>query len=296
MTSLLEVLRELEPLAQKEKAEGHGNFPINLLSPLQTAIVERFGDRDISIGPKFLVFAHCESLASGAFYNVLAARGPGATEDWLGKVMNVQKAQIRLVIEVVGLELNGQVIEFSNTVRVGPPDKLSASAQSKALAAEFTGMPLIDWSSLVHTPTIATYEEWFEASEDGWASPSREPIDRALLGLSISGELFPFTGFFWTEFVDIDLELATTGMSLAGSRPSLHEVGSPNEEALEYAEKFLKLKDSHLAGRCKIAASRLRAARIKWDHPGEKVIDIAIALETLLAPENAPEIGHRLKT
>lgn len=293
---LLAALKEKENFAKELKAGAHG-FDVSDVVAIQKAIRDVFGaGRQFGFGSKQILTGGAEPYLAMASLLVLADRGPAATVEWLNKVHSITaagEATVRVVVEVVGAEIP-EPIGFSNGVVVSRLDALPPTPNVRALADSY-GFSSQRMFFHRHRPMVAFYDQNFKASPGAVADePPQSPIDKVLLGLSASGEIFPNPGYSWHDFTDLDLEAAVFGRMWGGDQAGLPPVAKITKEAVAYAEKFLGLKDD-LARRCEIAALRLRSARSRSDH-SQRAIDIAIAMEALLLPkESGSELSHRLK-
>ena len=297
MEDLLAVLEAKETFAREVNARARG-FDVPDVEPIQRAIRDVFGaGSQIGFGSKQIITGGAEPYLAMASLLVLADRGPAATVDWLKKVHSISaagEATVRLVVEVVGADAP-EPIRFSNGVVVSRLDGLPPTPNVRALADSY-GFSSSRMFFHRHRPMVAFYDQIFKASPGAVPDePPQSPIDKALLGLSASGEIFPNPGYSWHDFADLDLEAAVVGRMWGGDQAGLPPVAKITKEAVAYAEKFIELKDD-LARRSEIAALRLRSARSRRDH-SQRAIDIAIALEALLLPkESSSELSHRMKT
>jgi hypothetical protein len=291
--TLLEVLKEVEPAARSDGSK-RWNFDEPGIKELAGAITEVYGKGELTFFGQKQIHRGGSPMLARMCMQVLAERGPSATVAWLEKLHNAKNPSVRTVIEVVGLECK-KTIQFSTGVRLSLLDELPQSPNVKALGRSYESN-FETMSVPSHGPTVAVHEDAiFGASrEPAPEIRSQKLIEQALLGLCVSGEVFPNTGSRWQEFVDSDFEAAVFGRMWGGEQAGHPPTAQVSDKAVAYAEKFISL-NGDLARRCHIAAHRIRSARSRWDH-SQRVIDIAVALEALLLPpESASEIAHRLK-
>ncbi len=96
-------------------------------------------------------------LQSQNLLKIAVERGPSAAVAWCHKVYSTEKADLRYVAEVYGLEV-AEPLRLSNDVSLMPLEKLPPSANAEAVQSQFYSRPG-NWNMpITSLPIGATYE------------------------------------------------------------------------------------------------------------------------------------------
>jgi hypothetical protein len=119
----------------------------------------------------------------------------------------------------------------------------------------------------------------------------------AFKGFTLAEQSAPVGGISWIDFCDPELTLASVGLIWNGARfeGSLNRVPTRvvDEEVLDWVERYLHLSPD-MCDVVDVAIGRLNMARRRTSL-GDKAIDGAICLESLLGDDASQELSYRLK-
>jgi hypothetical protein len=132
---------------------------------------------------------------------------------------------------------------------------------------------------------------------DGVTDDAFTAIHRAIRGFTLAEQSAPVVGISWIDFCDPELTLASVGLIWNGARfeGSLNRVPTRavDEEVLDWVERYLHLSPE-MCDVVDVAMDRLNLARRRTSL-GDKAIDGAICLESLLGDGTSQELSYRLK-
>jgi hypothetical protein len=233
---------------------------------------------------------------------IAVERGPSAAVAWCHKVHSTERADLRYVAEVYGLQVT-ELLRLSNGVSLMPLEKLPPSANAKAVQSQFHPRPGSWNMPTTSLPIGATFEVQevlgslqSDTGPRQKVPPRSDELERTIRAFTLVDGAAPVIGLSWLEFVDADLAMAEFGrMQMIplyegplGFFPL--DIGT---DAIEWVERYLHLAPE-VRPRCDIAIERLNLARRRHS-PGNKAIEGAICLEALLGPDNNQEITYKLR-
>lgn len=303
---LLSELDKLMPLAHEffvffEKLK-HGERPFGQspdVETLKTATAAalqshpRFRDaRELFFHGKQLILA--PSFQALNLMKVATDRSTSAALDWLRKIYATRKASIRFVAAAHGL-LTTEHHTLSNGVTFMPIKDLPDSTHAKGLQDQFRTLHLP--APIRHPPLAATLEI---RDAKGTSKPSRprsNELERSIKAFTLVDKAAPVTGVTWIDFLDPDLTLAQYGYTWMD--PTFDDGPGQvfpiqiDQDAMSLVEKYLRLKPE-LQKMCDVAIDRLNLGR-RRQSPGNKAIEGAICLESLLGDADSQELTYKLK-
>lgn len=228
---------------------------------------------------------------------VAAERGAALAVEWLHKVYSTEVADLRLVSEVHGLELE-QPCALSNDVVLMPLASLPSSPNANALASQYQ-WPWRGLPSSLSTPIVAVLElRNVQGSQvpDPLTEIRATEVARSVMAFTLAKEAAPVVGNSWIDYVDPDLTLAEFGRMWRGAnfegvlgRVPLLKIDS---EDVHWVERYLHLKPE-LRPLCDLAIDRLNLARRRHSS-GDKAIEGGICLEALLGDGDPMEVTYKL--
>jgi hypothetical protein len=279
-----------------EAMESHPKF--------RNELTRCFGSKWLLLNPR----SQADKLPKIAF-----ERGPSAAVAWCRKVYSTERADLRYVSAVHGLQI-AQPVKLSNGVSLMPLANLPPSANAEALQLQFQSSwpdPTTPW------PIWATFEKPEDVcSERPSFDVTRQlsdEIERTIRAFTLVEDAAPVSpwgaapvtlwgcapviGTSWIDFVDHELVMAESGhsMSVTPARDVALNFHSRDvdTDAIEWVERYLRLAPE-LRSKCDIAMERLNLARRRHS-PGNKAIEGAICLEALLGkPDDKQGITYKL--
>lgn len=237
------------------------------------------------------------SMLSRHINRALRSRGPEDTLRWLHDIFTVEQVVSRQCAELLGAKID-HAMDLANGVQLLPFANMRSSWHADQLKYLYNApRPLIsteqhDVVGMIQTVTVSfstdlrTYRHDYSAFSD------------IALGITVAADAAPVVGVAWSEYEDTDLADAEMGWShmprrYEGRPPQFQTVDLGDEHAL-WIDRFLSLSGTTKRA-CAIAAGRLNSARRRIE-PGDSAIDIATALEALLATsDEKAEITYRLR-
>lgn len=230
--------------------------------------------------------------------------------NWLEKVLATEKATGFSIMAIWGVTVDRQV-QLGDRVSLVPIASLPDSHQKRWILekdwvqSQLDAMP----GPVMDAPAAALLVETvidplFIDSATGktvdvWQS-NRELLDDARLGLSMVGPRAPIQACSWFNFKDPDIADAQIGAGRSHSHIEIMPIGIAEPEifdaelASNLVGKYLSI-DGSVKQRLRIALERLNQGLRRFS-PGDRAMEISIALETLLADggtENTFKIGLR---
>jgi hypothetical protein len=242
---------------------------------------------------------------------VLAGETPKQAVAWLEKVLSADEARGRCILSIFGVEIASPV-DLGQEVTLLPFQSLPESS-TKAWLSHPPGASISPGYLLTHAGspraalmTTHTVRPLLHPTKKGeppkLADPfrARSLLDDARLALTLVGPSSPAPGGYWFEFEDRDLSDSRHygGVLLSND---LEEVtpfafSSPTtldpEDARRVASTFLAL-DEPLRSKLRLALRRLNQAIRRPPH-GDRALDLAISLESLLGDRSPGETTYKL--
>jgi hypothetical protein len=267
-----------------------------------------FGSKWLLLNPR----SQANKLSEIAF-----ERGPSAAVAWCHKVYSTERADLRYVSAVHGLQI-AQPVKLSNGVSLMPLANLPPSANAEAVQLQFQS----SWPDLTTPwPIWATFEKPEDVCSErpsiDVTGQRSDEIERTIRAFTLAVDAAPVIGAPWwratpvigvlwgsapmigTSWIDfVDPELAKAEIGTLTENPG-HE-GALNlfshnvdTDAIEWVERYIRLAP-YVRSYCDIAIERLNLAR-RRNSPGNQAIEGAICLEALLAPDDNHEIVYKLR-
>lgn len=232
--------------------------------------------------------------------------------DWLEKILSIEKAVGFSIMALWGMTIH-ESVSLGHGISLMPITSLPDSSQKRWLTADeriFSGLDSINMS-MIEAPTTALVVETlvdpviYDATKSqppSNASPfnSLELLNDARLALTVIGPSAPIQACYWFHFKDPDIEEAQLGAGRSSQHIEIMPMNIEsfgefdNQVASVIVDKYLSMHDN-TRKRIKIALERLNQG-LRRARPGDRAMEISIALETLLADggtENTFKIGLR---
>jgi hypothetical protein len=240
--------------------------------------------------------------AAGGLLRVALERDAESAVAWMHRLFEVDRADIRIVAELHGLEVQ-KPVALANRVRLLPfndaPDSPNFRALQWRYIANFRSPLEFVWPAL---PSIAVYDiSSVSVSNDGLGNKdkhegARRAIADAARAFTLADRAAPVVGHVWTEFAEPELMWAEAGRTWSIARfegPIADEQLKVDDEALAWTERYFLL-DEQSRGSVEIALDRLNLARRRRS-PGDRAIDGGICLEALLGDDSSTELTYKLQ-
>lgn len=324
--SLLEILESaIEEAKAKSKHETSSNLPDDVVESLRIhelcgPVVKCLSDQpEFRDGTCYMINnqnGYCgfqpESLAPILIKKALAVNSPEAAVSWLQKIFSTQSAPAFLVMVLWGISVK-DTIKLTEDISLMPIQLLPESRQKQDLvnSNEFTQRLPWESGSLLGKPQVAltvksTVQPFIFKFKDGVLPEQKEPLkeyyvlDDVRLALTCIGSCTPMQAMHWHHFEDPELDEAKLGMSLGTQHIEIkpmhfNSVSEINAELAPTIVKSYLTMAEKTKKRVRIALERLNQAMRRMQ-PGDKAMELSIALETLLADggsENTYKIGVR---
>jgi hypothetical protein len=241
--------------------------------------------------------------AVGGLLRVTVVSDAPSAVAWLHRLLEVDRADLRMVAVVHGLEVQ-DTVSLSNGVRLLPLAAAPDSPSLRSLARQYNTPSFGMEFAWMLPPTIAVLDMGtLAASTDHTRGQAAH--DSALGALLDAARAFtladhgaPVVGTSWTDFVDPELTVAEPGQMWAGAsfEGSLSRAYplKVDGEGLAWAERYLQM-DGQLRRSMDVALDRLNLARRRRS-PGDQAVDSGICLEALLSDESSTqELTYKLR-
>jgi hypothetical protein len=244
---------------------------------------------------------------------VHAALQKGSAEaaiEWLQQVLSNSSATGSFIHLLWGVKVNRE-FQLTDNVTLAPVEKLPDSPQRKRLLNEnlvSTIHTVLDWTrpeaalvtKLKIDPLFIDGSQSLAAANNEWARTKQE-LDDITLVLSLTGPCMPMLAMQWFNLDEPDLELASfmsTGTMRIGKAIEILP-GHPMEsrlidgtEATELVRAFFAMNDTPKQ-KLRIALGRFIQAQLRHD-VGDRAVELATALETLLGDNETNEMTHKI--
>lgn len=245
---------------------------------------------------------------------VAVERGPQDAVTWMEKILTLKSADIRCVALLTGVSTAG-AISLGHGVDILPVDQLPSSQKTSGMLS-LCMQPTSRWfglqpsAALISTVTVCPFlvearparrltspkssddrlapAEWYAAFN------AQEKMKEVCLALTLSSNAGPTIALQWNEFVDSDLAFFPTGFFWPSDEIASAAFSPAEEirtEALPATQAYLAMHGSN-RDRFDLALRRLNQAARRRD-VGDIILDLAIAIEGLLAGEESGEISYR---
>ena len=245
---------------------------------------------------------HPQYVPQGLLRIMLGGDAPSAVS-WLHHLFEIDRADLRMVAVVHGLEVEQPVI-LANNVHLLPFAATPDSPNFRALARRYQINPwsMTEFESVLPPAMAVVNMGSMAASADPTAGNAAydvayNAILDAVRGFTLADRASPVVGNSWTDFVDPALAVAEFGrMWMTGRFEGSLSQGpraKVDEEALAWAERYL-LMDESLRRSVNIALDRLNLARRRRS-AGDQAIDGGICLEALLGDDSPQELTYKLR-
>lgn len=230
-------------------------------------------------------------------YRSLLKRGPEGTLGWIHELFSVETIDSRRCAELIGVKIKEPLL-LLNGVRLVPFEEMRSSWYADGLRCA-NSMPR---SMMAEFPydVIGMYQVAslkFSTDIENYRGDYQDLTDTAL-AVTVATSCAAVLGAAWSEYENTDYADAEIGWS---HMPALYEGRSPRFQDItldashfEDINRFLSLAGTAKKA-CLTASARLNSARRRIT-PGDSAIDLATALEALLATnDERSEITYRLK-
>ncbi|MGO9006774.1 MAG: hypothetical protein ACLQIQ_06240 [Beijerinckiaceae bacterium] len=245
---------------------------------------------------------HPHYVSQGLLRMVLNSDAQSAVT-WLHRLFEIDRADLRLVAVLYGLEAD-QPVTLANNVRLLPFADTPDSPNFRMLARRYQINPwsMLDIDSIL-PPTMAVLNMGtVAASADlmtGHATYDRAygAILDAARGFTLADRAAPVIGASWMDFIDPTLTSVEFGRIWMSARYEGSLSQAPrlkvDADAIAWAERYLRLSES-LRGSVDVALDRLNLARRRRSS-GNQAIDICICLEALMGDDSSQELTYKLR-
>jgi hypothetical protein len=229
-----------------------------------------------------------------------AEQGAEGAVAWLHRVVAIEKADLRFVAEVHGLETHQQHT-LRNGVRLMPLVELPSSAYARTVIAQYQAVPGETRHFLAFPPVGATFivrkVPALEQSARTYGHPIPKNMVNTIKAFTLNDGAAPVLGTSWIEFVNPDPARAEFGRTWSPASFESEQWGIPptriTADSLQWVDQYLQLQPA-VKNSCDIAIERLNLAR-RRQSPGDKAIEGAICLEALLGDGSAQELTYKLR-
>jgi hypothetical protein len=234
---------------------------------------------------------------------IAAKYGTQYAIDWLNFVFEVERTDLRYVVEVYGVKLSSKIV-LPNGVEILAFGDLADSPMSRWLVTyPNIHLPFGSAPTSWEAPVAAILTTTGVRASDGWlgqsdpSGPMLDQIVSSVMALTIAEENAPYVGRSWVEFTDLRLRLAEPGRSHYGSRSegALISVipAQIDQTSLDWVNRYLELDDP-FRRTLDVAIQRLNTAK-RRSELSDKAIEGAICLEALLLGDGIQqELRYRL--
>lgn len=251
-----------------------------------------------------------DSVAQKLTQKALEVKNAEDAVCWLERVLSTEKATGLSIMALWGVNVD-RAIQLSDRITLMPVTELPDAHQKKWLLErnwlqsqfEAMPMPIIDApkAALMMTTEIKPLfiDAGTEVSNNLWQS-NQEFLEDARLALSMFGPCAPLQACSWFNFQNQDIVDAQIGIGRSTSHIEIMPIRIPQQPVLDsdltsnLVSNYLSLEGS-IRQRLRVSLGRLNQGMRRF-RPGDQAMEIAIALETLLADgatENTYKIGLR---
>jgi hypothetical protein len=226
-----------------------------------------------------------------------AKTSPEEAVAWLPRALSETHADIRLYAEILGAQIDFSTA-FSNGIEVSDWPQVPGNSFTE-LMRQHSHLRFV--ASV--EPSVVAWTTYGAVSTDGLPAPQAlsgfiDRVRQIVLPLTITDvAACPTIGRTWGEFVDPDIH----DLGAARTWPHQTEDGAApvwpvaiRSEAQKIVEKYLALPKKTL-GPLHLALDRLNLARRRAS-PGNKAIELAIALEALVGTRENDSLTHKVST
>jgi hypothetical protein len=252
-----------------------------------------FGGKQMMLHPQFL---------APAALRVAGQHDASAAIRWLHKIYAVEVTDVRVVAEVYGLQLTTPR-KLKNGLMLQPLAELRSSPNAMTIASQWRIRPGGYHPPSFYPPVAATLDVCAVSATTGHETGRTltdakfAELSRTVKALTLADAAAPVIGISWIDFVDSDLVSAEVGQITQGANfeGALNRISAVeiNDAGWQWVDHYLELK-SDVRAVCDIAIDRLNLARRRIS-PGDKAIDGAICLESLLGDDDSNELTYKLK-
>jgi len=288
-----------------------------LSEPLKNLLDQQDGFKDGSgymiwqgdnIGTGF----HTSEIAKALVRRVESGQSPEQAVQWLEHVLATQEADGFLVMTLWGIEVPNSIQFSSDISLVSFTDSPPSWAKNWIIQAtnKWDDNPLVPMLSRITPPTVLVKKVRISPlltpantkkthRKPTKPSPS-EQLESVRLALTCMGPCAPTQAAMWFHFEDTDIQAAVFHSAVTTHPleiiPQFHEpsIRIIDPETASIINSLLELPDN-VKKRVNIALDRLNRS-IRRHNIGDKSLDLAIAIETLLAEnsgENTYKVGLR---
>ena len=285
---------------------------LRLAAPIEAVLTKQpefAGENGFRIhGPNYNHSFRASEAAPIMVERIRAGASPEAVVDWLEKVLKTERAEGLSVMALWGVTTDGRV-ELGQGIALIPFNQVPASPERDYLLAPERFSPFTFPFSRSRAPTVALLvrgivKPFITKSNEPYDPPAdpfkyRNLLDDARLALTCIGPSAPLEAGSWFQLDDPDLQAAGAHGGVMGT---LHEIpGSgfepeteiTSEDAGAIVSGFLGLKDASRA-KVRVSLERLNQA-MRRRLPGDKALELSIALEALLTAEDEQPGEHTYK-
>ncbi len=308
---------ELFKNAQAEAAEAPPNvrglvFTLKLAAPIETALMKQpefAGGAAFNIhGPNYSHSFRAVDVAPTMVERIRAGASPEAVVDWLEKVLHAEHAGGLAVMALWGVTTQGRV-ELGHGIALIPLKQVPVSPERDYLLDPGRFSPSNFPFTRSQPPTVALLvpgivKPFITKANQPYDPPAdpfkyRNLLDDARLALTCIGPSAPLEAGSWFQFDDLDLQDAGAH---GGVMTTLHEIpglGFEPETEITSGDAgvlvsgFLGLKGATRA-KVRVSLERLNQA-MRRRLPGDRALELSIALEALLTGEDEQPGEHTYK-
>lgn len=271
----------------------------------------------ISNGGNGYVGFYAHDAAIGLLQHAIATGSPDAAVSWLEKVISINPENFIdgcNIMVLGGIEVSDQV-KLDTDIILMPFDKIPNSSRKKTIDLgnikslgnfSITPKAALVLQSKVKNSIFPISEESKYSEESKHFSQEAmntyDRIDKYRIALTVLGPSSPLNVGYWFQYNDKDIDdafgiHASISYSMVEVIPSIFSkpyAVTNNEAIKKIVNSFYRLNNK-FQPQCRLALERLNQAMRRRLSLGDKAIDLAIALEILLADngENTYKIALR---
>ncbi|MBI1785492.1 hypothetical protein HYR69_10145 [Candidatus Sumerlaeota bacterium] len=235
-------------------------------------------------------------------YQVRAGKTPDQALDWVEKILSTQEAAGYAIMALRGIKVESEIdlgngvrlIPFSNLPESGHKRQLSESADPAGdVASRGSMIPDPPECALIFDHTVKHFIHFFadgKLPNESSALAFCSLLDDTRLALTLCGPSAPMNASYWFQYCDPEIQAAimypSRSLALNEIVPSYYSAPVITDSmANGIACAFQDLEDTEANGNLKskvrLSLTRLNQAVRRPLH-GDRVLDLAIALESLL--------------